>query len=64
MNVFRYLLLNQVEDLFPGPNIPFLDQPFSGPCIVTQRDSTVLVLPDQEGTVDRAGVIRIRAKDS
>ncbi|MGH6961423.1 MAG: hypothetical protein ACREE7_13130, partial [Dongiaceae bacterium] len=31
-----------------------------GPCIVTQRDSTVLVLPDQEAIVDRGGVIRIR----
>jgi N-methylhydantoinase A len=35
----------------------------AGPCIVTQRDSTILVLPDQQAVVDRAGVIRIRAKD-
>jgi N-methylhydantoinase A len=35
----------------------------SGPCIVTQRDSTVLVLPDQQAIVDHAGIIRIRAKD-
>jgi N-methylhydantoinase A len=34
-----------------------------GPCVVTQRDSTILVLPDQHANVDRAGVIRIRAKD-
>jgi len=33
----------------------------AGPCIVVQRDSTVLVLPDQTGFVDRGGVIRIRA---
>ena len=34
-----------------------------GPCVVTQRDSTILVLPDQHAIVDRAGVIRIRAKE-
>jgi len=36
----------------------------TGPCIVLQRDSTVLVLPDQTGFVDRGGVIRIRATQS
>jgi N-methylhydantoinase A len=35
----------------------------TGPCIVTQRDSTILVLPDQHGVVDRAGVIRIRTRE-
>jgi N-methylhydantoinase A len=35
----------------------------AGPCIVTQRDSTILVLPDQHGVVDRAGVIRIRTRE-
>jgi len=35
----------------------------SGPCIVSQRDSTILVLPDQQAIVDRGGVIRIRATD-
>ncbi len=35
-----------------------------GACIVTQRDSTVLVLPDQEAVVDRGGVIRIRSHSS
>jgi N-methylhydantoinase A len=34
-----------------------------GPCVVTQRDSTILVLPDQHAIVDRGGVIRIRAKE-
>jgi N-methylhydantoinase A len=34
-----------------------------GPCVVTQRDSTILVLPDQRAIVDRAGVICIRAKE-
>ena len=32
------------------------------PAIAEQRDSTILVLPDQTATVDRGGVIRIRAK--
>jgi N-methylhydantoinase A len=36
----------------------------SGPCVVTQRDSTVLVLPDQRAAVDRAGVIRIQGVKS
>jgi N-methylhydantoinase A len=44
------------DDLKPGHRLP-------GPCVVTQRDSTILVLPDQHATVERAGVIRIRAKD-
>ncbi len=44
------------DDLRRGDRLP-------GACVVTQRDSTVLVLSDQEGTVDRGGVIRIRAKD-
>ena len=35
----------------------------AGPCVVTQRDSTILVLPDQHAIVDRGGVIRIRAKE-
>jgi len=42
------------DDLAPGHVLP-------GPAIVTQRDSTVLVLPDQSGRVDRLGVIRITA---
>lgn len=33
-----------------------------GPAIAEQRDSTILVLPDQVATVDRGGVMRIRAK--
>jgi N-methylhydantoinase A len=36
----------------------------TGPCVVTQRDSTILVLPDQHGVVDRVGVIRIRTRES
>jgi len=32
----------------------------TGPCVVTQRDSTILVLPDQRAIVDRAGIIRIQ----
>jgi len=44
------------DDLRRGDRLP-------GACVVTQRDSTVLVLPDQEGAVGRGGVIRIRAKD-
>jgi len=35
----------------------------AGPCVVTQRDSTILVLPDQNAVVDRGGVIRIRMKE-
>jgi N-methylhydantoinase A/oxoprolinase/acetone carboxylase beta subunit len=42
------------DDLRPGHAI-------AGPAIVTQRDSTILVLPDQSATVDRGGVIRVRA---
>lgn len=34
-----------------------------GPCIVTQRDSTILVLPDQQARVDRGGIIRIRGRE-
>jgi N-methylhydantoinase A len=34
----------------------------AGPAIVTQRDSTVIVLPDQEGRVDPSGVIRVSSK--
>jgi N-methylhydantoinase A len=41
------------DDLKRGHRLP-------GPCVVTQRDSTILVLPDQQAVVDRAGVIRIR----
>jgi N-methylhydantoinase A len=44
------------DDLRRGHRLP-------GPCVVTQRDSTILVLPDQRAVVDRAGVIRIRAKE-
>jgi N-methylhydantoinase A len=44
------------DDLKRGHRLP-------GPCVVTQRDSTILVLPDQHAIVDRAGVIRIHAKD-
>ena len=36
----------------------------SGPCVVAQRDSTVLVLPDQQAIVDRADVIRIQGVKS
>jgi N-methylhydantoinase A len=43
------------EALLPGHALP-------GPAIVTQRDSTVLVLPDQDGRVDPSGVIRVRSK--
>jgi N-methylhydantoinase A len=43
------------DDLKRGHRLP-------GPCVVTQRDSTILVLPDQQAIVDRAGVIRIRGK--
>ncbi len=35
-----------------------------GPALVVQRDSTVLVLDDQDAFVDRLGVIRIRPKRS
>jgi N-methylhydantoinase A len=34
----------------------------SGPAIAEQRDSTILVLPDQVATVDRGGVVRIRKR--
>src|SRR5262245_42192780 len=34
-----------------------------GPAIAEQRDSTILVLPDQIATVDRGSVIRIRARN-
>ncbi|HZF36661.1 MAG TPA: hydantoinase/oxoprolinase family protein, partial [Candidatus Angelobacter sp.] len=44
------------DDLMPGHRLP-------GPCVVMQRDSTILVLPDQHAVVDRAGVVRIRAKE-
>jgi N-methylhydantoinase A len=37
-------------------------QVIDGPAIAEQRDSTILVLPDQTATVDRGGVMRIRAK--
>ena len=37
-------------------------QILSGPAIVTQRDSTTIVLPDQEGRVDPSGVIRVSSK--
>jgi N-methylhydantoinase A len=43
------------DDLKSGHRLP-------GPCVVTQRDSTILVLPDQHAIVDRAGVIRIRGR--
>jgi N-methylhydantoinase A len=43
------------EALLPGHEL-------DGPAIVTQRDSTVLVLPDQAGIVDPSGVIRVRSK--
>jgi N-methylhydantoinase A len=35
-----------------------------GPALVSQSDTTVLVLPGQVGSVDRHGVIRIRSKAS
>ena len=41
------------DDLRRGHRLP-------GPCVVTQRDSTILVLPDQQAIVDGAGVIRIQ----
>ena len=37
-------------------------QVLAGPAIVTQRDSTIVVLPDQEGGVDPSGVIRVSSK--
>jgi N-methylhydantoinase A len=43
------------DDLRRGHALP-------GPAIAEQRDSTILVLPDQVATVDRGGVMRIRAK--
>jgi len=43
------------DALLPGHALP-------GPAIVTQRDSTVLVLPDQEGRVDPSGVIRVKSR--
>jgi N-methylhydantoinase A len=43
------------EALLPGHEL-------GGPAIVTQRDSTVLVLPDQAAIVDPSGVIRVRSK--
>jgi N-methylhydantoinase A len=43
------------DALLPGHVLP-------GPAIVTQRDSTVLVLPDREGRVDPNGVIRVRSR--
>ncbi len=43
------------DDLRRGHVIP-------GPAIAEQRDSTILVLPDQVAAVDRGGVMRIRAK--
>lgn len=43
------------EALKPG-------QILSGPAIVTQRDSTIVVLPDQDGRVDPSGVIRVSSK--
>jgi N-methylhydantoinase A len=36
----------------------------AGPALVSQSDTTVLVLPGQVGSVDRHGVIRIRSKAS
>lgn len=33
----------------------------AGPAILLQRDSTILVLPDQEARIDRLDVVRIRA---
>jgi N-methylhydantoinase A len=42
------------DDLRPGHRL-------LGATIVTQRDSTILVLPDQSATIDRGGVIRIRS---
>ncbi|MGH6932591.1 MAG: hypothetical protein ACREEE_09180, partial [Dongiaceae bacterium] len=41
------------DGLRPGHRI-------AGPAIITQRDSTILVLPDQAALVDHGGVIRIR----
>jgi N-methylhydantoinase A len=41
------------DDLRRGHRLP-------GPCVVAQRDSTILVLPDQQAVVDRAGIIRIQ----
>jgi N-methylhydantoinase A len=43
------------EALLPGHAL-------DGPAIVTQRDSTVLVLPGQAAIVDPNGVIRVRSK--
>ena len=37
-------------------------QVMPGPAIADQRDSTILVLPDQEGRVDPSGVIRVSSK--
>jgi N-methylhydantoinase A len=34
----------------------------AGPAILLQRDSTILVLADQQARVDKLGVVRIRAK--
>ncbi len=45
------------EDLFPGDVV-------RGPAIISQSDTTVLVLPDQCGIVDDWGVIRIRQEES
>ncbi len=44
------------DSLLPGHELP-------GPSIVTQRDSTVLVLPDQIGRVDQSGVIRVKSRE-
>jgi N-methylhydantoinase A len=45
--------IHRRDDLKPGHRL-------AGPAIVTQRDSTILILPDQTALVDRGGVIRIR----
>ncbi|MDH3688249.1 MAG: hydantoinase/oxoprolinase family protein [Gammaproteobacteria bacterium] len=51
-NGFRDCAVYRREDLRAGHRLP-------GPAIVTQRDSTVLILADQEGQVIRQGIIRI-----
>jgi len=44
------------SDLTPGDRL-------EGPAVVSQSDTTVLVLPQQRGEVDEYGVIHIRMKD-